>query len=347
MANLIPSLAELRAAANLDRQSVKDQIHGRKAIVVVPVKAVKRQEVVLMNRSNVAEFKLAPVSEIVGGTQKTAGQGRKALAKKAIETAREERAAQRKFVAALFNFIGFWEACSLQERATMAKKTSTGSRARLIASDVLAAPVVETTVETTNRPRWAHVTVKAETSPQQRAAMTRKGNAERRKLEAQPVWKQVTADQLKAAKLAFQQKRLAVMAVVSAIFGLLAEKRALQGQVNWNFARFTKSVAMDVTVELRAQIQDLNGQIETCLLSLRPADMRFLAFKAYRMIVGQERAATKRQAKADAAFWRAVNRKDEDTYGSDIFYWDGEEYAVNCTFDRNQFMWSLGEVLAA
>lgn len=344
MANLIPTMAELRAAAHLDRQMVKDQIHGRKAILSVPVKAVKLEQVVLMNRSNVVEFPLAPVSDVLG---KKNGQSRKALAKKAIETAREERAMQRKFVAALFNFLSYFEACSIGERLELAKKTSTGSRARLIASDVLAAPVVETTVETTNRPRWAHVVVKAETSPQQRAAMARKGNAEKRKLQAAPAWKQVTADQVKAAKLAMAQKRSAVMAVVSSLFGLLAEKRNLQGQVNWNFARFTKSVAMDVTLELRAQIQDLNGQIETCLLSLRPADMRFLAFKAYRMVVGQERAAIKRQAKADAAFWRAVNRKDEDTYGSDIFYWDGEEYAVNCTFDRNQFVWSLGELFAA
>jgi hypothetical protein len=54
------------------------------------------------------------------------------------------------------------------------------------------------------------------------------------------------------------------------------------------------------------------------------------------MVVGQERAATKRAAKAQA-----------NGFNDEFFYWDGEEYTVDCTFDRTNFAWSLGEVLAA
>ena len=333
MANLIQTLVELKLDLLTRKGQVKSEMESRKAAPIIR-KTVKRQEIVLMNRSNLAVHPLAPVSEIVGNK---IGRGA-TLAKKAIETAREERAAQRKFVSALFNFLGFWEACSLSERATMAKKASTASRARLIASDVLAAPVVETTVETTNRPRWAHVVVKAETSPQQRAAMARKGNQMKAAAQVAKAWKQVTADQVKAAKLALQQKRSAVMAVVSAIFGLLAEKRAIQAQVDWHFGIFSRSVAFDITVELRARIQDINGQIDPLVLGLTSADMRFLSFKAYRMVVSQVKAAAKRAAKADAAFWRQMDAMTvEDTIG--------DARNMPCTFGPTNFAWSLGEVL--
>lgn len=345
MANLIPSLIELKLDLLSRKAEVKSQMESRKAAPVIR-KAVKLEQVVLMNRSKHAEFELAPVSEIVGKV----GQGRKTLAKKA-KANNETRAAEAAFCEALFGALRLWAVeFTAAERAQMARKLSTASRARLIASDVLGG---QETVGGTDRPRFEHRTVEAPKGAA-KAAITRERKAAEKVMGVSAVkpapvaWAFGPTDAArKAARKATAQKRAEVMAVISAIFGLLAEKRQLQAQVNWNFKRFTKSVAFDVTVDLRAQIQDLNSQIETCLLSLRPADMRFLAFKAYRMVVGQERAATKRQAKADAAFLRAISRNNGDGFNDEFFYWDGEEYTVDCTFDRTNFAWSLGEVLAA
>jgi hypothetical protein len=337
VANLIPSLVELKLDLLSRKAEVRTQLEGRKAAPVVR-KAVKRQEVVLMNRSNLAEFPLATVSEVLGTVK---GQGRKALAKKA-NNAREERAAERAFVRALGQFLVRFACCPVQ-RAEWAKKASTGSRARLIASDVLAAPAVETAEATTNRPRWAHVTVEAPKG-QAKAAITREKKRAIVAMATRPAWdsqaRVIAPEMVKAAKLAFQQKRSAVMAVISAIFSLLAEKRQLQAQVNWHFAKFAKSVALDVTVQLRAQIQLLNQQLDKLVFGLKTEDMRFMAFKAYRMVTGQVKAALKREAKASEAYWRKAN----DNVDHSI---DSCDFEVNCTFNENVFVWSLSELFAA
>jgi hypothetical protein len=338
VANLIPSLVELKLDLLSRKAEVRTQLEGRKAAPLVR-KTVKLGKLVPMNRSNLAEFPLASVSEVLGTTN---GQGRKALAKKTKSVAREERAAERAFVRALGNFLVRFACCPVQ-RAEWAKKASTGSRARLIASDVLAAPAVETAASTVNRPRWAHVTVEAPKG-QAKAAITREKKRAIVAMATRPAWdsqaRMITPEMVKAAKLKLQQKRSAVMAVISAIFSLLAEKRELQARVNWHFQKFSKAVALDITVELRAQIQLLNEQLDKLVLGLKADQMRFMAFKAYRMVTGQVKAALKREAKASEAYWR----KYQDTADHSL---DSVDFDVNCTFNENVFVWSMAEILAA
>lgn len=339
MANLIPSLVELKLDLLARKSEVRTQLEGRKAAPVVR-KTVKRQETVLMNRANVAVLPGGEMAAQGKLSPAASGQGRKALAKKANNIAREERAAERAFIRALGNFLVRFACCPVQ-RAEWAKKASTGSRARLIASDVLAAPAVETAASTINRPRFEHRTVEAPKG-QAKAAITREKKRAVVAMASRPAWdsqaRQISNEQRKAAQKTLAQKRGAVMAVVSAIFGLLAEKRELQARVNWHFAKFSKAVALDITVELRAQIQLLNEQLDKLVFSLKAEDMRFMAFKAYRMVITQLKAAEKREVKASEAYWR----KYEEDHSLDAVDFD-----VDCTFNENVFVWSLSEILAA
>jgi hypothetical protein len=329
VANLIPSLVELKLDLLSRKAEVVSVMEGRKAAPFVR-KTVKLEQVVLMNRANIAEFPLAAVSEVLGGS-KASGQGRKALAKKANN---ETKAAEAAFCVALFGALRVWSVeFTDTERAQMARKLSTASRARLIASDVLAG---QETVGGTVRPRFEHRSVEAPKGAQ-KAAITRERKVAEKVMGISAVkpapvaWAFGPTDAArKAAKKATAQKRTEVMAVISAIFGLLAEKRALQAQVNWHFQKFAKSVALDITVELRAQIQLLNEQLDKLVLAITSADMRFMAFKAYRMVTGQVKAALKREAKAEELAWKLE-----------------QQAMIDCTFNENVFVWSLSELFAA
>jgi hypothetical protein len=303
VANLIPSLAALKVLANADRIAVRENIYGRKATVPAAPAPLRVLPLVIMDRSKHADHSTSTGDLDSQATVSPAAAKAQARAEAKL-AARTQRAAEKAFVKAIFSFLGFWEACSLAERATMAKKVSTASRARLIASDVLAPKAVATAPKAPARARWAHVVTAPETTPAQRAAMTRKGKAAAKAAAAAPAWRQVqTEAQIKAAKALAARRRSIVAVVMAKIGSLLASRAEVQEKVTQAFTRLPKKAAFLATESLRSDIACINEQIERLVWAMTtdsitgPKNLRVLSFRGYRLVMNQKAAAHRRTIK--------------------------------------------------